>query len=305
MSLAPPSHTPVLGVSIGIWRGNRVLVIKRANEPMAGRWSFPGGRLEFGERLEEAARREALEETGIVVPAAGFVRFIEMFVRGDDETIARHIVLNLFAAHWNGGEPLAASDASEAKFVTLDELAGLEVTPGLVKYARQTRDYLDGLAAPPRQAGPKITACLLALLASALIVPFGLPSSARAQHSAAPAQPPQTQAPQTQAPTVQNVEPPYQGKIERLSYILGALHHLRPLCRSAETQIWRAEMAKLVDAEGTTQERRDRLVAAFNRGFSAFGETYRVCTPAAVLAGENYRQEGIKLADEIASRFVD
>src|ERR1044072_4318231 len=74
---------------------------------------------------------------------------------------------------------------------------------------------------------------------------------------------------------------PYEGDLQRLSEILGALHYLRDLCGSREGQIWRNEMQALVDAEAPSGERRERLVASFNRGYRGFQQTYRTCTPAA------------------------
>lgn len=115
----------------------------------------------------------------------------------------------------------------------------------------------------------------------------------------------QTPQPPPANPQIETREPPYQKKIERLAEILGALHHLRPICVAGEAQTWRQEMSKLIETEGTSAERRDRLVAAFNRGLSALVETHRTCTVSAVAVAELYRQEGAQLADEIASRFVD
>lgn len=310
MPTAPPSpKAPLLGVSIAIWRDDLVLLIQRGKEPMAGKWSFPGGSVEFGERLKEAALREAREETGLHLTQADFVRFIEIFIGEDRTRPQRHIVLGLFAARWRAGEPRAASDARAAEFVTLDELSRREVTPGLERYALQSREFL--LAAqkrdaqnrdaqdkpqpePPASPAPaKIISCLTGVIAPlALALALGLTGPGLAQT------PPER-------PSVEAREPPYQKKLERFSEILGALHHLRPLCLAAEGGIWRQEMARLVETEGSTPERRDRLVAAFNRGFSAVAQTHRTCTAATVLVAERYRAEAMQLADDIASRFVD
>ncbi len=107
------------------------------------------------------------------------------------------------------------------------------------------------------------------------------------------------------APAAPSPDPPYQQRIERLAEVLGALHYLRTLCVPGEAETWRREMAGLIDAEQPTPERRDRLVGAFNRGLGAFRETYRTCTPAARVAGDRYRAEGIAIARDIAGRFAD
>ena len=74
---------------------------------------------------------------------------------------------------------------------------------------------------------------------------------------------------------------PYESDLQRLSEILGALHYLRDICGAREGQVWRNEMQALVDAEAPSGERRERLVASFNRGYRGFQQTYRTCTPAA------------------------
>ena len=148
-----PLSQPVLGVSTGIWWGERVLVVRRGQEPAAGKWSFPGGKVEFGEKLADAALREALEETGITPELAGFVDFIELFARGQHNRASRHVVLALFAGRALHDQTSAGSDASEAKFVTLGELEQLDATPGLHAYALRTRAYLARLAGEAAAAG--------------------------------------------------------------------------------------------------------------------------------------------------------
>src|SRR5258707_9634349 len=75
--------------------------------------------------------------------------------------------------------------------------------------------------------------------------------------------------------------PAYEADLQRLSEILGALHYLRDLCGAREGMAWRNEMQALVDAEAPSGERRERLIASFNRGYRGFQQPYRTCTPAA------------------------
>jgi uncharacterized protein (TIGR02301 family) len=96
---------------------------------------------------------------------------------------------------------------------------------------------------------------------------------------------------------------PFDGDLMRLAEILGALHYLRTICGAKEGQKWRGEMQALLDAEAPSGERHNRLVANFNRGYRGFQQTYRTCTPAAVVAVRRYLDEGAKISREITARY--
>ena len=98
---------------------------------------------------------------------------------------------------------------------------------------------------------------------------------------------------------------PYENDLQRLSEILGALHYLRDLCGAKEGQIWRNEMQALVNAEAPSGERRERLIASFNRGYRGFQQTYRTCTPAADYAIRRYLDEGSRIARDITARYAN
>ena len=98
---------------------------------------------------------------------------------------------------------------------------------------------------------------------------------------------------------------PYESDLQRLSEIMGALHYLRDLCGAREGQTWRNEMQALVDAEAPSGERRERLIASFNRGYRGFQQTYRTCTPAADYAIRRYLDEGSKIARDITARYAN
>lgn len=98
---------------------------------------------------------------------------------------------------------------------------------------------------------------------------------------------------------------PFDGDLQRLAEILGALHYLRAVCGANEGQKWRNEMQALIDAEAPNGERRRKIVAGFNRGYRGFQQTYRTCTPAADLAIRRYLDEGAKIAREITARYAN
>jgi uncharacterized protein (TIGR02301 family) len=99
------------------------------------------------------------------------------------------------------------------------------------------------------------------------------------------------------------VTAPFDAGLARLSEILGSLHYLRGLCGANEGAKWRAEMQALLDAEAPSGQRRAQFIAHFNRGYRAYLQTYRTCTPAADLVIRRYLEEGSKIAREVTARY--
>ncbi len=96
---------------------------------------------------------------------------------------------------------------------------------------------------------------------------------------------------------------PFDAGLERLAEILGSLHYLRGVCGANEGNKWRVEMQALIDAEAPAGQKRANFIAHFNRGYRAYLQTYRTCTPAATLAIRRYLEEGSKIAREITARY--
>ena len=96
---------------------------------------------------------------------------------------------------------------------------------------------------------------------------------------------------------------PFDGNLQRLAEIMGALHYLRGLCGANDGQKWRNEVQALIEAEAPTGERRTRMIASFNRGYRGFQQTYRTCTPAADLVIRRYLEEGSRIAREVTARY--
>ena len=118
-----------------------------------------------------------------------------------------------------------------------------------------------------------------------------------------PQQQPQQQEAQPQAP--KNTPAPFDHDLQRLAEILGSLHFLRGICGSNEGQKWRDEAQVLIDTEAPSGERHEQMIASFNRGYRAFQQSYRTCTPAADFAIRRYLAEGAKIAREITARYAN
>ncbi len=110
-------------VSVAVVRNGTVLLVKRARQPSQGLYAFPGGKVEAGEALEEAAARELLEETGL--RATGFHPLREIHIDGRDDNHPVDYLLTVFGAAYAGGEAVASDDAETAAFYTLDEMERL------------------------------------------------------------------------------------------------------------------------------------------------------------------------------------
>jgi 8-oxo-dGTP diphosphatase len=112
-SVVKPVPKPCAGVVCV--RDDQVLLIRRGRPPREGMWSIPGGKVESGESLCDAARRELLEETGITADIGPLIEVYEI-IEPD-----YHYVLIDYLAHWTGGEPVAGDDADRAVFLPWDE----------------------------------------------------------------------------------------------------------------------------------------------------------------------------------------
>jgi len=121
-----PEH-PLIGVGSIIIEGDRVVLVKRAHPPIQGHWSIPGGVLEVGEMVREAAVREAREETGLIVEPGELLGVFDRILRDPRQRVQYHYVLIDFLCRRTGGELLAASDAAEVRWFTREELPAMKL----------------------------------------------------------------------------------------------------------------------------------------------------------------------------------
>lgn len=118
---------PIIGVGAIIIEDERVLLVKRAHPPIQGEWSIPGGVLEVGELVREAAIREAREETGLIVEPGELLGVFDRVLRNPEQRVQYHYVLIDFLCKPVGGELCAATDAAEVRWFTREELPALNL----------------------------------------------------------------------------------------------------------------------------------------------------------------------------------
>jgi 8-oxo-dGTP diphosphatase len=128
---------PVVGVGAVVLDGDRVLLIKRAHEPLKGQWSLPGGGVELGETLETAIAREVREETGLDVDVGPIVEVLDRITRNAGGGVEHHFVLVDFVCRASGGTLGSASDADAAEWVPLDQLTAYGVAGVTVRVIRK------------------------------------------------------------------------------------------------------------------------------------------------------------------------
>lgn len=131
--------SPRLAASIAVFRHNRVLLATRTRPPYAGAFSLPGGLVELGETLAEAALRELREEVDVEARITGFNRHIESIERDENGAIRQHYVIASFVAEWVHGEGTEGPEAGAILWAAPDDLSHLVTTPRLAEIVASAR----------------------------------------------------------------------------------------------------------------------------------------------------------------------
>ena len=124
---------PFLAVSAAIFRNGKVLVVRRARKPALNHYTLPGGAVEAGETLVEAAIREVREETSLSIEPVALAGHREVIARDDQGKVERHFVILSFASRWLAGEPVLSDELDDSRWVDPSELGNYRTTDGLAE----------------------------------------------------------------------------------------------------------------------------------------------------------------------------
>jgi mutator protein MutT len=127
---------PAIGVGAAIIHEGRVLLIRRAKEPLKGRWSLPGGTVEAGEPLEQAVVREVREETALLVAPGRILTVFDRIDRDEDGALLFHYVIVDYLCARVSGQARAGSDAQELAFAAPEELNTYDLTAKTLEVIR-------------------------------------------------------------------------------------------------------------------------------------------------------------------------
>jgi len=134
---------PIVGVGAVIFDGDRVLLVKRAHEPLKGDWSLPGGAVDVGETLEQAVAREVKEETGLDVEVGPVVEVLDRIHRDASGRVEYHFVIVDYLCRVVGGRVVAGSDADEVRWVDRNNLASCNVADPVARVIQKAAALSD------------------------------------------------------------------------------------------------------------------------------------------------------------------
>ena len=128
---------PCVAVGGVVIKEDRVLLVRRGKPPSEGEWAIPGGSVELGETLQEAVAREILEETGITIRVGEPVHLFDVVRRDETGLVRFHYIILDFLGGFLTGELQAADDASDARWVSAEEIFELNVSENTIKLMKK------------------------------------------------------------------------------------------------------------------------------------------------------------------------
>jgi mutator protein MutT len=147
---------PIVGVGAVVIDRGRVLLVKRANEPLKGEWSLPGGAVDVGETLQDAVRREIREETCLEVEVGPIVDVLDRIRYDPDGRVEFHYVLVDFVCRPSGGTLQCASDAADALWAETAALRGYGVAEATIGVIEKAMAHAPSTWTAKRPSGSKL-----------------------------------------------------------------------------------------------------------------------------------------------------
>jgi ADP-ribose pyrophosphatase YjhB (NUDIX family) len=141
---------PVVAVGVLLLDGDRVLLVERGTPPSVGKWTVPGGKVELGETLEEAAARELYEETGLACDLGPIVEVLDRVLRSGDRVEYHYVILDFLGTRPRG-DLRAGSDCTAARWIEVANLADYATTDGLAPVITRARELRDRAEAGPHR----------------------------------------------------------------------------------------------------------------------------------------------------------
>lgn len=133
---------PIVGIGVAVLRDAAVLMVRRGRAPAEGSWSLPGGAQKLGETVEQAARRELAEETGLLVEALFLAGCVDSIHGDPDGRIRYHYTILDFCARYAGGQARPGGDAAEVKWVDMNRLDELNIWSEAQRIIRASGEIL-------------------------------------------------------------------------------------------------------------------------------------------------------------------
>lgn len=118
---------PLVGVGVVIQKNNSIVLVERGKNPKKGLWTIPGGMIELGELIQDAARREVMEECDLLIELGDVISVVDLISHDDSGLVQYHYILIDFYAKYVSGELKAASDVTKAKWVSKADLDNYDI----------------------------------------------------------------------------------------------------------------------------------------------------------------------------------
>ncbi|WP_170430537.1 NUDIX hydrolase [Ruegeria arenilitoris] len=114
--------TPKIGALAVVLHDANVLLVQRSKQPDAGLWGFPGGHVEWGETVMQAAQRELYEETSVIAEPLHYLDNLDLLRHDAQGAVQSHYLLVGVACQYRSGTPFAGDDALDARWFPIDQI---------------------------------------------------------------------------------------------------------------------------------------------------------------------------------------